>query len=175
MKLGGGGGSDGSLSTAAAALLLLLLPPPAAQDGGGVGPDDNDNAETGGGGGARLRKPASSPCEFPPRWRGEYFQGSLREPFHVTTQNFGPEGLCYRAHADGTYIIFNRGEKCYKCLRVAERHANVLEYQLGTCRRYESPGEEFCTIPAEAPFRYVHVHVHAYSSKLTPRQVKKNH
>ncbi len=86
-------------------------------------------------------------------------QGSLREPFLLTTQNFGPEGLCYRAHADGSYVIFNRGEKCYKCLRVWERHKNVLEYKLGACRRYEGPGEDFCTIPPETQYRQRYIYL----------------
>jgi hypothetical protein len=152
-RVGGGGGT--ATTAAASVLLILLLHLPGHQDGGGgvaavisgggQGPDDGSSGSSGSG--------QPSPCEFPSRWRGEFFQGGLREVFHVTTQNFGPEGLCYRAHADGTFIIFNRSEKCYKCLRVWERHRNVLEYQLGRCRKYESPGEDFCAIEETAPYR----------------------
>ena len=131
-----------------AVLLVLLLPVPAQDSGGAAAEEAADSGDQ-----TSRRPPVASPCEFPTNWRGEYFQGSLREPFVLTTQNFGPEGLCYRGHADGTFIIFNRAEKCYKCLRVWERHKNVLEYKLGTCRKYESPGEEFCTIQEDAPYR----------------------
>ncbi|XP_046631186.1 uncharacterized protein LOC124311002 [Daphnia pulicaria] len=92
-----------------------------------------------------------SSCQLPDAWRGTWFQSGLNTVrINETTIDF--KGKCLES--DGEYYLFEekleKEEKCYRCLFIAQKHPNVLQYKESYCEGRDTL-ENLCSmIPGDA-------------------------
>lgn len=79
---------------------------------GGARSEDEDGSDG--------RTGASDGCRFPDHWQAAYFLGGSRDAFNIGDQNFGTEGFCFRQHASNKFTVYNRPNKCFRCIQVIE-------------------------------------------------------
>ncbi|KAG0444655.1 hypothetical protein HPB47_013541, partial [Ixodes persulcatus] len=71
---------------------------------------------------------AGGECEFPAEWHGDWFQNGETEPIRVGRTNISTKGACREAH-DNKFLVEDPNTDCFRCIVIAAKHANVLQYQ----------------------------------------------
>lgn len=66
-------------------------------------------------------------CQFPKEWAGTWFHSGLG---HITVNatHIQTKGECIENQGD-KYIMYESSEKCYRCIVIHGKHANVLQYK----------------------------------------------
>ncbi|XP_059099729.1 uncharacterized protein LOC131893644 [Tigriopus californicus] len=103
-------------------------------------------------------------CEFPDKWEGGWFLINERDPLMVSKDELGILGICFQAVESANdqqqFILFERIQKCYRCITIQERHENVLQFRMSTCEppsqvlsEPEVDPQKLCQmIPPDEPF-----------------------
>ncbi|KAJ8688367.1 hypothetical protein QAD02_024162, partial [Eretmocerus hayati] len=69
-----------------------------------------------------------SGCEFPPQWRGSWFQSGENTLITINGTRISNKGDCIGNKGD-MFVIFDRDGRCSRCLVMHEKHANVIQYK----------------------------------------------
>jgi hypothetical protein len=95
---------------------------------------------------------AEPPCLLPAAWRGAWFLSGRQERIIVTARRLGWLGACHSVLNTGNKFVLHRSrERCYQCVAIWPRHANVLEFKAGECQDSDSDLEALCDISPDAP------------------------
>ncbi|XP_014254350.1 uncharacterized protein LOC106669393 isoform X2 [Cimex lectularius] len=82
-------------------------------------------------------------CKFPASWTGQWFQSGIHKPnIAINLTHIETKGQCVEKE-DSKYLLFDRKEKCYRCIAMYNKHTNVLQYKETFCME-ESSLENLC-------------------------------
>ena len=102
---------------------------------------------------------AETSCTFPIEWNGTWV-GSSSDGFHgpiiINETTLGDNGACFKEmdSSSGQFITFHEERNCFYCLKIYDRHINVLQLRYGRCEMADngaivgkmSPPNNFCSL-----------------------------
>lgn len=72
-------------------------------------------------------------CELPSGWGGQWFQlGSGKTSLSINGTHIESKGECVESEGD-KFVLYDRTEKCYRCIVMHNKHNNVLQYKETYC------------------------------------------
>ncbi|XP_077284440.1 uncharacterized protein LOC143909988 [Arctopsyche grandis] len=89
-------------------------------------------------------------CEFPAQWAGKWFQSGVQQSLIVNSSHIETKGECYESQGD-KFLLHDRGDNCYRCIVIHEKHPSVLQYKETYCDQ-KAPLNDVCEyISGDAP------------------------
>ncbi|BES94592.1 Hypothetical protein NTJ_07401 [Nesidiocoris tenuis] len=90
-------------------------------------------------------------CQFPTSWAGQWFQLGLDKPvININSSFIETKGECSQSDRE-KFLVFDKKDKCYRCIVMYEKHTNVLQYKETFCE-YEKSLDALCSnINGDAP------------------------
>jgi len=106
-----------------------------------------------------LKIAAGRKCSFPSLWEGEYFHLGYSNPLIVSNSSISEKGECvwssgsqYVVEGVESGVTGGRKERCWKCMSIYRKHANVLQYRESYCETYFDSFEDLCmSIAGDSP------------------------
>ncbi|XP_040564575.1 uncharacterized protein [Lepeophtheirus salmonis] len=76
-----------------------------------------------------------SQCDFFDEWSGDWFFPGERDAHAITNKSLGTLGICIEIRENEFFLVYDEALSCYKCIKIYDRHPNVLQFQEGTCKQ----------------------------------------
>ncbi|KAF4516763.1 hypothetical protein B566_EDAN004602, partial [Ephemera danica] len=77
---------------------------------------------------ASARGDAEGACRFPEAWSGRWFQSGVTQLLAINASLIETKGSCVENDGD-KFILEDKGDQCFRCVVIHEKHHNVLQYK----------------------------------------------
>ncbi|KAJ0182985.1 hypothetical protein K1T71_000961 [Dendrolimus kikuchii] len=72
-------------------------------------------------------------CTFPKDWIGSWFQSGQAELVKINSTHIYNKGTCWETVSKHTFLLYDESDDCYRCIKIHEKHYNVLMYKESHC------------------------------------------
>ncbi|XP_046980658.1 uncharacterized protein LOC124545759 [Schistocerca americana] len=99
--------------------------------------------------GEGFRAGVSGRCQFPKQWAGRWFQSGVPHLITLNATHIETKGECVESDGD-KFLTEDKGDNCYRCVVIHEKHQNVLQYKETFCDSRASLSSLCDTITGDA-------------------------
>ncbi|KAJ2943343.1 hypothetical protein O0L34_g12149 [Tuta absoluta] len=90
-------------------------------------------------------------CTFPESWTGSWFQSGYSGLIAINSTHIYSKGECSETESHDKFLLYDRGEDCYRCMVIHEKHIYVLQYKETYCSSKDSLASICESISGDAP------------------------